>query len=1206
MYPPIKKPSSGSSAFNVIKAIGLGLFATLCAAPSIAGIAIPTAPLQTGSRVPPNVLFILDDSGSMANTYMPAPGAASDAAPTTNAPNIGPQTYARNGVYYNPANTYFPWKDANGAYIADTPYTAAYSSTTLASGGTTNLSTSVQTYYVPKAGMTTTAQLMEPVNYWRYQILTDGRVMRAERLNYTAPPPVNISVGTTGAVTNGNFSTIYTFVVPPSTTSLVVTTSGGTGTSANLYLRYNATPTTGTYDCRSQNAGNTETCTVNNPATGTWRVGVYANGSNFSGVIINAAYIQGDLASDGCDITTTGAGWRDCTQVTPTGRTEAAEQQNYATWYSFHRTRSKIAKAGASYAFSDLGTNLRVGFNSIWGRDTYNIPVGTDGGLFRDLTSPTATSNRSTWFSKLYAATASGSTPLKGALQTAGEYFQGNASTGPYGPETAATQLTCRQNFTILTTDGFWNNNNAYDNPVGNADNTTTTAVPLPVGASGTAIGYTAARPYSDGYSDTLADVANYYWKTDLRTDLGNIVPTTTDDPAYWQHMTTFSLSIGLQGTLNPATDLPGLTSGSISWPDPTPTENSTRIDDLWHAAVNGHGDFVAATDPGAFADGLRGALAAIVARTGSNSNVSANSFSLNSNTRIYLASYVSGQWTGELKAYPITSAGVGTTASWSAAALIPAYASRTQIYTWNGTAGATFPTAAQTTALTASVANYIKGDRSNEQQNNPPGTPGVFRDRISILGDIINSSPAYVQDTDTIYVGANDGMLHAFNAVNGVEQFAYVPNGLNFTDLKSLSYLTAPAYDHRYFVDGPVVVSTRAQTPSNNYLVGALGRGGKGVFGLNVTNPASFSASNVLWEQAGDADMGQVISRPVIVKLNNGVNGVLVSNGLNSTNDGAALFVLNLTTGAVIKKIVPTGATGNNGLAAPRGWDADGNGTVDYVYAGDLLGNLWKFDLTSSTTASWGVSNSGSPMFIAKDSLGNRQPITGSPTVALEPNTFETWVFFGTGRYLEAGDPASLAVQSWYGLRDDGVVINSNRSTLKERKIVALGTVSGKLVRGFEAAVAGDMAGKTGWYIDLLTPPNPPSTAVGERMIGDPFVSSGTLFASSIIPSSDPFASGGSGFVNAVDAFTGSSGFAGAEAAFDLNGNGDFTDDVVPNGAGTLPVGSVDLGIFMPSNPSVISEILVAGGSLGTTATVRVNNPSNSGRISWREIIGD
>ncbi|MEO8001077.1 MAG: PPC domain-containing protein, partial [Arenimonas sp.] len=583
MYPSIKHPSNGGSGFKVIKAITLSLFATLCAAPTLAGIAIPTAPLQTGSRVPPNLLFILDDSGSMANTYMPAPGAASDASPTTNAPNIGPQTYARNGIYYNPANTYFPWKDSNGAYIADTSYGAAYSSTTLASGGTTNLLSSVQTYYVPKAGITATADLIEPTNYWRYQIRTDGRVIRSERINYVAPPPTNLSLGTTGSITNSNYSPDYTFNIPADTTSLVVSTFGGTGTSANLYVRFNGVPTTGTYNCRSQNAGNTETCTINNPAVGTWHVRVFANGSTFANVQVNASYLQGDLSADGCDISTSGAGWRNCVQTTPTGRTEAEERDNFATWYSFHRTRTKTAKAGASYAFSDLGTNMRVGFTTIWGgnvvsgtRTPFLIPVGTDAGLFRDLTSPTATTNRTTWFNNLFAAAASPTTPLKGALQQAGLYYSRSDTSGPYGPESGTAQLACRQNFTILTTDGFWNDGNAYTAPVGNSDNTTTAAIPVPVGSTGTAIGYTAADPYNDLWNDTLGDIANYYWKRDLRTDLENIVPSTTDDPAYWQHMVTFSLSIGLQGTLNPATDLPALTAGTLNWPDPNPTENST------------------------------------------------------------------------------------------------------------------------------------------------------------------------------------------------------------------------------------------------------------------------------------------------------------------------------------------------------------------------------------------------------------------------------------------------------------------------------------------------------------------------------------------------------------------------------------------------------------------------------------------------------
>lgn len=1079
MYSSAIKNSNGRLRNKLVSAIGLSLLTTLCSVPLFAGIAIPTSPLQTGARVPPNIMFILDDSGSMAQLDLDDPTIANVQA---NGFNISALVFTSNTLHYNPSKTYRPWKDAAGNYLADTPETAAFSSTTLASGTTTNLATADQVFYAPKPTMT---------------VVTD----------------------------------------------------------ASQYYRYRLRSTA--------NGGAIERCEQTFTTTWDWRACV--NQASLTWPAVPAAIV----------------------------RTPAQERANYANWYSFHRTRAKVAKAGASYAFSDLGEDIRVGFTTIWNRSTYNIPVATDNGLFRNLTSPTATTNRTTWFDRLFNATASGGTPLKTALRRTGQYYEGTTAAGPYGPEPTATQLACRQNFAILTTDGYWNSDTSSE-PDG--DSVAGTTITGPNGATYT---YSPVLPYTQAVSDTLADVAMRYWKRDLRTDLTNAVPTTSDDPAFWQHMTTFSLSIGVRGTLDPAVDLPALTAGTKTWPNPV-ADNVNTIDDLWHTAVNGRGDFVAASNPDAFANGLKDALSAIVARTGSNSNVSANSFSLNSNTRIYLASYVSGQWTGELKAFPITSAGVGATPTWTASSLIPAVAAR-KIFTWSGTTGTTFPNATQTTALTLPVADYIRGIRTNERQFNPPGTPGVFRDRINILGDIIHSSPAYVPDTDTLYVGANDGMLHAFNAATGVEQFAYVPNGLNLVDLKSLSSLTSPAYEHRYFVDGPVVVSTRVQTPSNNYLVGALGRGGKGVFGLNVTNPATFSASSVIWEQPGDADMGQVISKPIIVKLNNNTTGVIVSNGLNSTNDGAALFILNLTTGAVIKKIVPTGATGNNGLSAPRGWDDDGNGTVDYVYAGDLLGNVWKFDLSSNTVASWGVSNAGAPMFIARDVLNNRQPITGGISIALEPTSFDRWVFLGTGRYLSAGDPASLAVQTWYGLKDSNAVI-AGRTALKERKVITLGTFAGKTVRGFESAISGDMVGKNGWYIDLLNPPNPPGTAVGERMIGDPFVSGGTLFASSIIPSSDTCASGGSGFVNAVDAFTGSSGFAGSLSPFDLNGNGDFTDDLI----GGLPVGSVDLGIFMPSNPSVIADILVVGGSLGTTATTRVRNPSNSGRISWREIIGD
>src|SRR5690606_12721246 len=183
----------------------------------------------------------------------------------------------------------------------------------------------------------------------------------------------------------------------------------------------------------------------------------------------------------------------------------------------------------------------------------------------------------------------------------------------------------------------------------------------------------------------------------------------------------------------------------------------------------------------------------------------------------------------------------------------------------------------------------------------------GLLRNRASVLGDIVNSSPAYVDDTKTLYVGANDGMLHAFDSETGVEQFAYVPGIINFSHLATLS---RGDYSHRYFVDGPVVVTNRKLTPGKNLLVGALGRGRKGLYGLDVSRPGSFSASDVEWELAEtpNNNMGLVLGRPILTKVRTGATAAVLGNGVNSASGKAVLIVVNLETGAVIGEI-DTGA---------------------------------------------------------------------------------------------------------------------------------------------------------------------------------------------------------------------------------------------------------------------------------------------------------
>lgn len=1054
--------------------------ATVLAMPVRAGITIPEVPLQSGTVVPPNILFILDDSGSMAWDFMP--GAFSSAGvPDMTYRNDKLIAYTRNTLYYNPNTVYLPWRNADGTYKSDRPYTDVYTSDTLASGSA-SLQTADRHFLVPNAGITDMADARQ---YTRYTLKTDGTMSK------------------------------WTLLESP------------------------------------LGAGNWD-----------WRNETAVTSNTWGGITRDAA----------------------------------AERANYANWYSYHRTRSKVAKAGASYAFNDLGEGVRVGWDTIWQRSTWDIPVTQDQGLFRDNGGGFTYTNRTTWFNRLFDATANNGTPLRNALNRAGQYFMETGGDGPWGPASGTEQLSCRQNFAILTTDGYWNSDAgpAGGDGVAGTSHTSTT---------GAVYQYNPAAPFSDAATGTLADVAMNYWKEDLRT-LPNNVPTSPANPAFWQHMVTFGISIGLQGTLNPATALVAagpnndLSDGGLSWPNPLDAEDDHRIDDLFHAAVNGHGTFVSATNPQQFTQGLKAALATIVERTASSSNVSANSTSLNSGTRLYQASYIGGRWLGELSAFPVTAAGVGATPAWRGSTGIPAAASRS-VFTWNGSTGTAFPNTAQATALTMPVANYIRGVRTGEQQFG-----GTFRDRTHLLGDIVNSSPTYVKDTGTVYVGANDGMLHAFDAEDpgaGNELFTYVPGNLNLPNLKELANLD---YPHHYFVDGPVVVSTRAQTTNKNYLVGALGRGGKGVFGLDVTTPSSFGTGDVEWDfDATDHDkMGNVLGRPVIAKLNNGDVGVIVANGPNSTGDKAVLYVLDITNGDVLAEI-DTGigsAAAPNGLMTPRGWDNDGNGTLDYVYVGDLRGNLWKFDLTASNENAWDDAGNRLIMFTATDDGGKAQPISGSPTLAIDPATYKTWVFFGTGRFLNqldltnADGTKNVDVQAWYGLLDSTTTIA--KADLQVRAIVAAGSIAGRPVRSFTATDVLDPS-KKGWYVQLKTPPS--GTAEGERMIGDSAVIGTTLLSASIIPNSDACEFGGRGFINAINAFTGSSV---APAFFDIDGDGQYADDTL----GGSSVGSIDLGIAMPTTPSVIENLLVAGGSLGTTGSVRVNNPANQGRISWREVVGD
>jgi hypothetical protein len=915
-------------------------------------------------------------------------------------------------------------------------------------------------------------------------------------------------------------------------------------------------------------------------------------------------------------------------------------RQNFVNWYSYYRKRNYTAKAAVGTVINEM-QGVKIGLHTIWSRINQAVlPVKlTVAGTLQDKTDDL--------LNLLYTATSSGGTPLQAALWRAGQYYDADdgqsgsiSTTAPWAIEEDGGA--CQQSFSILMTDGFWNSSFSS---AGNADGDGNT---IHDGA-----------PFGDIYSNTLADVAMTYYEQDLNNTLPNMVPIRENDAfhkATQQHMETYTVAFGVFGTLDPNQwlDCPGVCP---SWPSPgdVSSVDPRKIDDMFHAAVNGRGKFLNADNPQQLIAALLALKQDIERKIGSGSSVSINAQELQEGTVMYQGIYHTDTWAGDLRAVPIdaTTGDVALDPAWSASQkLRDKLPTDRKIAASSGTTAVPFRydslPAHQKTMLSADeatarqIVDWVRGDISNDQNHG-----GALRVRTSKLGDIVHSAPNHYGSV--LYVGANDGMMHGFDDENGEELFGFIPSFV-FHNLASVSN---PSYDHKYFVDNGTYI---APVGSETLLVGGLGKGGKGYYCLDITTPRPADEAGVAgmlqWEYpvTTDNDMGYSFSKAFIVNSPAGYVCIF-GNGYDAANGKAVLYVLNAGTGALIQKI-DTGwgntSTDCNGLSTPVLIDVNEDFKVDYVYAGDLLGNLWKFDLTALTvsgggTVSYLAGAANAPLFQARNADGSRQPITAMPDAMrhCDPSMKGYIVVFGTGRYLGQQDFSDISVQTMYGVwdwEDEMNELGGNGETMylgylqtptgspavrtlshlsnvtglpsditfqQQTVIAQVGdsrVLSNNLVDWYNPATG---TGKhMGWYFDL------PSQR--ERIIQDVFIRDAKAIFISSIPSVSPCAAGGDSIIHEVDACTGG---RTKKPALDYNEDKQINeDDLVtvpdPNNPGqtvkAAPSSIRRQGMFYP--PAILQmpfgdvERKYFATSLGTVSTLD-EAAEQRGIFYWMEL---
>jgi type IV pilus assembly protein PilY1 len=957
------------------------------------------------------------------------------------------------------------------------------------------------------------------------------------------------------------------------------------------------------------------------------------------------------------------------------------EMTNFANWYVYYKSRLQMMKTSVGIAFSPITANYKVGY--------VKLSAAGAGGAIDIKPADFTGSARSTWYSTLYGTTTSGSTPIRTAMDNVGRMFA-NLSPYNYAAGQEVVQYPCQPNFMILTTDGYWNGSSTAN--VVNNDNVENTARFCTI-AGGCTDKRAQAQP-------SISDVALHWYNGGSSTGTVSLRPSLEPDmtrpgsvPAAagentHLHMNTYALGLGVDGVMTyepnydtapkPGGDFYNLITqapsgcpwnggGAYVWPDPdtgsTASTVQERVDDLWHAAINGHGKYFSAQDPKDVVSGLREALSNMQVRTGAAAAAATSTPNITlTDNDIFSATFTTVHWYGELTDRKIdtTTGDVMTTPSWSTSTTVgKSIATRKIKMMQPGQAPGTDPvdftfgnmdsttkawfankcgTLSQCTLLSTTdkaivnsgtnMVDWLRGVQTYADDN-------LFRAYSSatdangtivpiVIGDIASSKPAYVREphnnypdlaytdykTDyanrpgTVFVAANDGMLHAFDAANGNERWAYVPRIV----MSKLSALAGTTYgtNHQFTADGsPEVADVKINGQWRTMLVGGLNAGGRGYYALDVTDPA---APKVMWELCADAavcpqhnepELGLSFGNPQfgiwqgkwVVFLTSGYNNIPGTDGVGVGTGTGMLFIVEAATGNVLARAKTNSGdtTTPSGLAKITAISSDplADAQVTYVYGGDVLGAMWRFDLTATSGAisvlKMGDAGATKPITTRPDVTQCGVPVTSTDSngVTSTRTTATRIVLFGTGRLLDVPDTTNTAVQTLFALKDSGNAMGTiPTSSLVQQTLSVQGSSSNQTTYAVTNNPV-DLTQKDGWYFNWNLNP-------GERMNLDPQIVSGVANVITNIPSSSSACSvGGTSNLYQVDVCTGQG----------VNGD--------PAGT-TLSNTSAAVGFIIVRLPSGQLKLITtfADGSNSTVRTKELDT-AEAHRVGWRRIKG-